>query len=114
MKIFTGSTSDKKEGLSTGDPLYHENFVKNGNPGSHETVVQTSISQNELGSRETLPLEVEIKFAVLLLRYLKCLQFNTHETAGWDRNKGNSEGVGGGLFPTLALFNHSCNPSIVR
>ena len=68
----------------------------------------TICQQDYLGS--------EIKFAVLLLRCLKALQFNTHETSGWDtdRKKDNSIGLGGALYPTLALFNHSCNPAIVR
>lgn len=60
--------------------------------------------------------EVELKIGLVLHRCLQFLQFNTHETSGWDPDlvKDNSQGLGGGLFPTLALFNHSCNPAIVR
>ncbi|CAL8135307.1 unnamed protein product [Orchesella dallaii] len=60
--------------------------------------------------------EVELKISLVLHRCLQFLQFNTHETSGWnpDLVKDNSVGLGGALFNTLALFNHSCNPAIVR
>lgn len=58
----------------------------------------------------------------LLLHNLQLLQFNAHEIAELqydpehpgDVMKGNSQFIGGGVFPTLALFNHSCEPGIVR
>ena len=56
----------------------------------------------------------------LLLRHLQILQFNAHEVSelqieeGSKINSGNSVFLGGGLFPTLAMFNHSCDPGIVR
>lgn len=31
-----------------------------------------------------------------------------------DLSKGKSLFIGGGVFPTVALFNHSCNPGVVR
>lgn len=31
-----------------------------------------------------------------------------------DLSKGKSLFVGGGVYPTVALFNHSCNPGVVR
>ncbi|ODN03065.1 SET and MYND domain-containing protein 4 [Orchesella cincta] len=60
--------------------------------------------------------EAELKISLVLHRCLQFLQFNTHETSGWapDLVKDNSVGLGGALFPTLAMFNHSCNPAIVR
>lgn len=51
----------------------------------------------------------------LILRNLQFLQFNTHEI--YELHQGDTsktEFIGGGLYPTLALFNHSCNPGIVR
>lgn len=54
----------------------------------------------------------------LILRNLQILQFNSHEI--FDLLKSVKTGlrqtvaIGAGLFTTLALFNHSCNPSIVR
>lgn len=52
----------------------------------------------------------------LILRNLQFLQYNTHEVYELRRTKGQSKTIfiGGGIYPTLARFNHSCNPSIVR
>lgn len=59
----------------------------------------------------------------LILRHLQFLQFNAHEIselcnapASQDGSRigYKSEYIGGGVYPTLALFNHSCDPSIVR
>lgn len=54
----------------------------------------------------------------LILRNLQILQFNSHEV--FDLLKSDKTGarqtvaIGAALYTTLALFNHSCNPSIVR
>lgn len=54
----------------------------------------------------------------LIIRNLQVLQFNSHEI--FDLLKSSKTGdrqtvaIGAGLYTTLALFNHSCNPSIVR
>ncbi|TDG50660.1 hypothetical protein AWZ03_002964 [Drosophila navojoa] len=54
----------------------------------------------------------------LLLRCLQFIQFNTHEVA--ELHKYAAEGreksifIGGAIYPTLALFNHSCDPGVVR
>lgn len=54
----------------------------------------------------------------LILRNLQVLQFNSHEI--FDLLKSKKTGlrqtvaIGAGLYTTLALFNHSCDPSIVR
>lgn len=52
----------------------------------------------------------------LILRHLQALQFNSHEVAELVIMDGNKKSVfiGGAVYPTLALFNHSCNPGIVR
>lgn len=52
----------------------------------------------------------------LILRNLQFLQYNTHEVYELRRLKGQPKTIfiGGGIYPTLARFNHSCNPSIVR
>ncbi|CAH1402398.1 unnamed protein product [Nezara viridula] len=55
----------------------------------------------------------------LLLQNLQLLQFNAHEifdlqTLELDLTKSKSRFIGGGLYPTLALFNHSCDPCFVR
>ncbi|XP_052868960.1 SET and MYND domain-containing protein 4 [Anopheles cruzii] len=54
----------------------------------------------------------------LLLHNLQLLQFNAHEISELIREKeddiGKSTFIGGGLYPTLALFNHSCDPGVTR
>lgn len=66
----------------------------------------------------TLSLE-EIYVGSLLLRNLQILQFNAHEISELEMHDGKldnskSNFIGGGLYPTLSLFNHSCDPGIVR
>ncbi|XP_055544486.1 SET and MYND domain-containing protein 4 [Wyeomyia smithii] len=54
----------------------------------------------------------------LLLHNLQFLQFNAHEISELQRENerdiGKSVFIGGGLYPTLALFNHSCEPGVTR
>lgn len=54
----------------------------------------------------------------LLLRNLQLLQFNSHEVFDLLKSrKGDGThtvAIGAGLYSHLALFNHSCNPAIVR
>lgn len=56
--------------------------------------------------------------AFLLSRNLQFIQFNSHEVFDLLVTKSGKDSrtvfIGGGLYPTLALFNHSCDPSIVR
>jgi SET and MYND domain-containing protein 4 len=46
------------------------------------------------------------------------LQMNAHEIAelqqATKQDSGVSVFIGGGLYPTLAMLNHSCEPGIVR
>lgn len=70
-------------------------------------------------------LEEETYIGCLMLRHLQILQFNAHEVSEL-KNLSQSDDakdsltkyenctIGAGLYPTLALFNHSCDPSIVR
>lgn len=58
------------------------------------------------------------KIEALALRSLQFSQFNAHEVA--ELHKSQKDGsektlfIGGALYPNLALFNHSCDPSVVR
>ncbi|XP_023288361.1 SET and MYND domain-containing protein 4 isoform X2 [Orussus abietinus] len=62
----------------------------------------------------------ELFVADLLQHNLQLLQFNSHEISELVRPKDKSlEGaksifIGGGVYPTTALLNHSCNPGVVR
>lgn len=64
------------------------------------------------------PAEQSDFVGALVLRNLQFLQFNTHELfelqQSSDRKNSKTVFIGGGLYPTLALFNHSCEPSVVR
>lgn len=76
-------------------------------------------------SKDEVLADGELFIGSLILRHLQLLQFNAHEiselqnpstpivTGGWETNYENTT-IGAGLYPTLALFNHSCDPSIVR
>lgn len=54
----------------------------------------------------------------MILRNLQILQFNSHEVFDLLKSKTTGErhtvAIGAALYTTLAMFNHSCNPSIVR
>lgn len=54
----------------------------------------------------------------LILRNLQILQFNSHEVFDLLKSKKTDNrqtvAIGAALYTTLAMFNHSCNPSIVR
>lgn len=58
----------------------------------------------------------------LLLRHLQSLQFNAHEISELKNTESivsqettyEPESIGAGVYPTVALFNHSCDPSIIR
>lgn len=70
------------------------------------------------GTNEDALEQDKIFIGSLILRNLQILQFNSHEV--FDLLKSTTTGfqqtvaIGAGLYTTLALFNHSCNPSIVR
>merc|ERR1719334_898910 len=62
----------------------------------------------------------EVLIGTILFHFLEVLQFNAHEVVQFEmQSKTSQEGaksafIGAGVYPTLALFNHSCDPSIVR
>lgn len=66
--------------------------------------------------------DAELYVGQLLLHNLQVTQFNAHEIAELqfhadfpgDLERAKSAFIGGGVFPTLALLNHSCEPGIVR
>ncbi len=64
--------------------------------------------------------EDELFVSTLLYHFLEVLQFNSHEVAQFEMAAKNKEEgassvfIGAAVYPTLAMFNHSCDPSIVR
>jgi len=64
--------------------------------------------------------EQEKWIGTLLLKQLQLVQFNAHEVSELQMVHPNSmEGaksvfLGAAIYPTVALFNHSCEPGIVR
>lgn len=86
---------------------------------------QTSYFNNKLINVENkrisklLESNDELYITELLLRHLEILQFNAHEVSEFqiqneEVENGVSKFIGGALYPTLALFNHSCNPGVIR
>lgn len=67
-------------------------------------------------SNDEAPTADELFIGGLLLRHLQILQFNAHEISQLRKGASGFEAacIGAGLYPTLALFNHSCDPSLVR
>lgn len=74
------------------------------------------LTSNYFGANPKL--ENIVKIEALALRSLQFLQFNTHEVA--ELHKSQVDGsektkfIGGAIYPTLAMFNHSCDPGVVR
>lgn len=70
------------------------------------------------GKTEEMIDEDKIFIGSLISRNLQVLQFNAHEIfdllKSSKMNTRQTVAIGAGVFTTLALFNHSCNPSIVR
>lgn len=61
--------------------------------------------------------DIRMKIGALTLRNLQILQFNTHEVFELgvnERQAKDSIFIAGALYPTVALFNHSCNPGVIR
>nr|XP_019541216.2 SET and MYND domain-containing protein DDB_G0273589-like [Aedes albopictus] len=54
----------------------------------------------------------------ILLHNLQIVTYNSHEIAELQRKRPQDSGysvcIGAGLYPTLVLFNHSCDPGITR
>lgn len=73
-------------------------------------------------AKDNILTEEEWFIGGLILRHLQILQFNAHELSEL-RNKPmvNADELnyytchlGGAIYPTLALFNHSCDPGVIR
>lgn len=62
--------------------------------------------------------DIKIKLGALTLRNIQILQFNTHEIFELEQNQKTklkeSTFIAGALYPTVALFNHGCNPGVIR
>lgn len=64
--------------------------------------------------------DAELFVGTLLLHHLMLLQFNAFEVSELRRGRGEDEEqqqtvfIGGSVYPTLALLNHSCDPCVVR
>lgn len=85
------------------------------------------IDLNEIKTMEIGELHGDdvLLFGSLILKNLQILQFNAHEVFELQcpkpkvgqyviKHDGKSVFLAGAVFPTLALFNHSCDPGVVR
>lgn len=92
---------------------------KNQNPAGKKKFTTTFAPSNFRSDRQFSSDESFI--GGLILRHLQLLQFNAHELAELETectesavDSSTSIFIGGGIFPTLSLCNHSCDPGIVR
>ncbi|KAK4871558.1 hypothetical protein RN001_015682 [Aquatica leii] len=87
-------------------------------------LLKTSTYFNKIVPENKLT-EDEVFICKLILHNLELLQFNAHEISELheappgpldpqDEPNFKAVYIGGGIYPTLAFFNHSCDPSIVR
>lgn len=58
----------------------------------------------------------ELFIGSLLLHHLLILQFNAFEVSELQQQSSKQETIfiGGAVYPTLALLNHSCDPCVIR
>lgn len=80
----------------------------------------TGYFKNNLHLDKTLTSE-ELIIGLNLLNYILLLEYNAHEISEVapsiesDKIKtGTTKIIGGGIYPNLVFFNHSCEPSIIR
>ncbi|XP_044252306.1 SET and MYND domain-containing protein DDB_G0273589-like [Tribolium madens] len=72
------------------------------------------------GNDTVVPTQTEYKVGEMLLHYLQILQFNAHEiyeTLYDEKHSLKSAkmvNIGVAVYPTVALFNHECYPSVTR
>lgn len=84
-----------------------------------ERTVMSSFLTSILKAGNFFQSDENINFiATLMFRNLQLLQFNAHEVSELDikskNDVGKSNFIGGALYCNLSLFNHSCDPGIVR
>lgn len=62
--------------------------------------------------------DIKLKLGAVTLRNLQILQFNSHTIYETERYNGITEkeatAIGVGLYPSVCLFNHSCDPSVTH
>lgn len=106
--------------------LYHHENQRSADEVLQHTIVAYFIVQclSATGYFDDLPSSSSSRMKSIIggltLRNLQILQFNTHEVFELEHHhqkKGSSKEtkfIGGALYPTVALFNHSCDPGVVR
>ncbi|XP_001865735.2 SET and MYND domain-containing protein 4 [Culex quinquefasciatus] len=118
-----GLTSEQTDKLKHDDYRKIYKLVTHEETRSAEDFFQRTLMATLLNACLTLggfykTKEAESFIGGLLLHNLQLLQFNAHEISELqredDRDVGKSVFIGGGLYPTLALFNHSCEPGVTR
>jgi len=106
--LFNLVTHEKKMGLAE---LFHRSAFS-------VLLLRCLESQDYFGDDSSD--EDKIFIGTLLTHFLQILQFNAHEVAQFEmRGKKFEDGsksqyIGVAIYPTLALFNHSCEPSVIR
>ncbi|XP_053692002.1 SET and MYND domain-containing protein 4-like [Sabethes cyaneus] len=116
-------TSDKTDGLPYDDYRRVFNFVTHSEQRDTEDYLKWTLMAALLNT--VLKLTVFYKtntldtyIGAILLHNMQIVTYNSHEISELQRRKpqdpGYSACIGAGLYPTLVLFNHSCDPGITR
>ncbi|XP_046740087.1 SET and MYND domain-containing protein 4-like isoform X2 [Diprion similis] len=105
----------------TADDLFHRAYMAG---WLLRLLKRSSYFPEEVNTPDTADSQLspeEIFVGGLILHNIQLLQFNAHEISELARPKGaitldkaKSIFIGGGVYPTVALLNHSCNPSVIR
>ncbi|XP_011498185.1 PREDICTED: SET and MYND domain-containing protein 4 [Ceratosolen solmsi marchali] len=109
------------EDKRTTEDLFHRAYIAAWLLRVLKTSSYFPLTANKTDSAEVELSEGELAVADAILHHLQLLQFNSHEISAFVRSERNadlSKGInlfiGGGVYPTVALFNHACNPGVVR
>uniref|UniRef100_A0AAG5D6P3 MYND-type domain-containing protein n=1 Tax=Anopheles atroparvus TaxID=41427 RepID=A0AAG5D6P3_ANOAO len=121
---LAGLTNEQIDQLPVDDYRKVYNLVTHESERTPEDLFQRTLMATllntclTLGGYSGLGAETQNYIGGLLLHNLQLLQYNAHEVSEMIREKENDVGksifIGGGLYPTLALFNHSCDPGVTR
>ncbi|XP_055548537.1 SET and MYND domain-containing protein 4-like [Wyeomyia smithii] len=116
-------TSEKTDGLPYDDYRKVFKFVTHSEQRGAEDYLKWTLMATLLNT--VLKLSVFYKtntldtyIGALVLHNMQIVTYNSHEISELQRRKPRDSGfsacIGAGLYPTLVLFNHSCDPGITR
>ncbi|KAI4487055.1 hypothetical protein M0802_012078 [Mischocyttarus mexicanus] len=118
--IFIVTHEDQR----TSEDLFHRAYIAAWLLRLVKTTTYLPNKDRTPDSSEVKLSDAELFVGELLLHHLQLLQFNSHEISELNNRKVKSNKkslenaknlfIGGGVYPTVALLNHSCNPGVIR